>query len=105
MVYDFIVIGSGFGGSVASLRLIEKGYKVLTLEQGKRFNPADFPKTNWNLPKYLWIPSLRFFGFQKLSFYTTAKWRYYWIESKHTSRRFRILCIKLYSDQISESRK
>lgn len=72
MVYDYIVIGSGFGGSVASLRLVEKGYKVLTLEQGKRFNPSDFPKTNWNLPKYLWIPSLRFFGFQKLSFYTTA---------------------------------
>jgi cholesterol oxidase len=72
MKYDFIVIGSGFGGSVASLRLIEKGYKVLTLEQGKRYNPGDFPKTNWNLPKYLWIPALRFFGFQKLSFYTTA---------------------------------
>ncbi len=72
MVYDYIVIGSGFGGSVASLRLVEKGYKVLTLEQGKRFNPTDFPKTNWNLSKYLWVPSLRLFGFQKLSFYTTA---------------------------------
>jgi len=72
MVYDYIVIGSGFGGSVASLRLVEKGYKVLTLEQGKRFNPTDFPKTNWNLRKYLWVPSLRLFGFQKLSFYTTA---------------------------------
>jgi cholesterol oxidase len=72
MIYDYIVIGSGFGGSVASLRLAEKGYKVLTLEQGKRYNPEDFPKTNWNLPKYLWIPSLRFFGFQKLSFYTTT---------------------------------
>jgi len=72
MVYDYIVIGSGFGGSVASLRLVEKGYKVLTIEQGKRYGPEDFPKTNWNLPKYLWVPSLRFFGFQKLSFYTTA---------------------------------
>lgn len=72
MVYDYIVIGSGFGGSVASLRLTEKGYRVLTLEQGLRFNPSDFPKTNWNLPKYLWVPSLRLFGFQKLSFYTTA---------------------------------
>jgi len=71
-VYDYIVIGSGFGGSVASLRLVEKGYRVLTIEQGKRYNPEDFPKTNWNLPKYLWVPSLRFFGFQKLSFYTTA---------------------------------
>ena len=72
MIYDYIVIGSGFGGSVASLRLVEKGYKVLLLEQGKRFNPEDFPKTNWNIPKYLWVPSVRCFGFQKLSFYTTA---------------------------------
>ncbi len=72
MIYDYIVIGSGFGGSVASLRLAEKGYKVLTLEQGKRYNPKDFPKSNWNLPKYLWVPALRFFGFQKLSFYSTA---------------------------------
>ena len=71
-MYDYIVIGSGFGGSVASLRLVEKGFKVLTLEQGKRFNPSDFPKSNWNLPRYLWVPSLRLFGFQKLSFYTTA---------------------------------
>jgi cholesterol oxidase len=72
MIYDYIVIGSGFGGSVASLRLVEKGYNVLLLEQGKRFNPEDFPKSNWNIPKYLWIPSLRCFGFQKLSFYSTA---------------------------------
>lgn len=72
MLYDYIVIGSGFGGSVAALRLAEKGYKVIVLEQGKRFRPQDFPKTNWNLRKYLWVPSLRLFGFQKLSFYTTA---------------------------------
>lgn len=72
MTYDYIVIGSGFGGSVASLRLAEKGYSVLTIEQGKRFNPPDFPKSNWNLPKYLWVPALRLFGFQKLSFYSTA---------------------------------
>lgn len=72
MIYDYIVIGSGFGGSVASLRLAEKGYTVLTLEQGKRYNPQDFPKTNLNLSKYLWVPALRFFGFQKLSFYSTA---------------------------------
>ena len=72
MIYDYIVIGSGFGGSVAALRLVEKGYKVLILEQGKRFNPEDFPKTNLNIPKYLWIPSIRCFGFQKLSFYSTA---------------------------------
>jgi cholesterol oxidase len=72
MIYDYIVIGSGFGGSVASLRLAEKGYSVLTIEQGKKYNPSDFPKNNWNLSKYLWVPALRFFGFQKLSFYSTA---------------------------------
>jgi cholesterol oxidase len=60
MIYDYIVIGSGFGGSVASLRLAEKGYTVLTLEQGKRYNPPDFPKTNWNLAKYLWVPENSF---------------------------------------------
>lgn len=69
MVYDFIVIGSGFGGSVAGLRLAEKGYKVLMLEQGKRYHPEDFPKTNWNLPKYIWWPKLRLFGFQRISFF------------------------------------
>jgi cholesterol oxidase len=72
MIYDYIIIGSGFGGSVSALRLTEKGYKVLVIEQGKRFNPGDFPKTNWNIPKYLWVPLLRCFGFQKLSFYPTA---------------------------------
>ena len=72
MIYDYIIIGSGFGGSVAGLRLAEKDYKVLIIEQGKRFNPEDFPKTNWNIPKYLWIPSMRCYGFQKLSFYSTA---------------------------------
>lgn len=68
-VYDFIIIGSGFGGSVAALRLVEKGYSVLVIEKGKRYRSEDFPRTNWNLRKYLWIPALRFFGFQKLTFY------------------------------------
>ena len=72
MVYDYIVIGSGFGGSVAGLRLAEKGYNVLMLEQGKRYNPEDFPKTNWNLPKYIWWPAMRLFGFQRISFFPTA---------------------------------
>ncbi len=67
--YDYIVIGSGFGGSVSAMRLAEKGYSVLVIEKGKRWNTLDFPKTNWNLPKYLWMPLIKFFGIQKLTFF------------------------------------
>ncbi|MBK8169082.1 MAG: GMC family oxidoreductase [Sandaracinaceae bacterium] len=64
---DFLVIGSGFGGSVSALRLIEKGYSVHVIEAGKRWAQEDFPKTNWNLRKYLWMPALRFYGIQKIT--------------------------------------
>lgn len=67
--YDYIVIGSGFGGSVSAMRLAEKGYRVLVVEKGKRWKASDFPKTNWNLRKYLWLPLFRWFGFLKLSFF------------------------------------
>jgi cholesterol oxidase len=67
-IYDFVIIGSGFGGSVSAMRLTEKGYSVLVLERGKRFADKDFPKTNWNLPKYLWLPALRFHGFFEMTF-------------------------------------
>ena len=66
--YDFVIIGSGFGGSVSALRLSEKGYKVLVIEKGKWFRSEDFPETNLNLRKWLWLPSLRFFGIFKLTF-------------------------------------
>ncbi len=66
--YDYIIIGSGFGGSVSALRLAEKGYKVLVIEKGKRFSGDDFAKTTWNLSKWLWLPQLGFHGIQKLSF-------------------------------------
>lgn len=67
--YDYIVVGSGFGGSVSAMRLAEKGYSVLVIEKGKRWKAGDFPKTNWNIRKYLWLPLLRCFGFQKLTFF------------------------------------
>ena len=66
--YDYIIIGSGFGGSVSALRLSEKGYKVLVVEKGSWWNSNDFPSTNWQLKKWLWIPTLRFFGFFKITF-------------------------------------
>ena len=68
--YDYVIIGSGFGGSVSALRLSEKGYKVLVIEKGKWFNHAsDYPKTNWNLRKWMWFPKLGMQGIFRLSFY------------------------------------
>ena len=65
--HDFVVIGSGFGGSVSALRLAEKGYRVCVLERGRRFAPGDFPRTNWNLRRSLWLPMLKCFGILRLS--------------------------------------
>jgi cholesterol oxidase len=67
--FDYIIIGSGFGGSVSALRLAEKGYRVLIIEKGKWFDSQDFPKRNWNIKKWLWIPLFQFFGFFKISFF------------------------------------
>jgi cholesterol oxidase len=65
--YDYIIVGSGFGGSVSALRLTEKGYKVGILEKGKRWHADDFPKTSWNLRKYLWMPAIGLYGIQMLT--------------------------------------
>lgn len=54
--YHVAVVGSGFGGSVAALRLAEKGYRVLVLEKGRRWQPGDFPVSNWNIPRSFWFP-------------------------------------------------
>ncbi len=67
--YDYVIVGSGFGGSVSALRLSEKGYKVLVIEKGKWYKSHDFPKTNWNLKKWLWIPVLRCFGIMKITIF------------------------------------
>src|SRR5215204_24464 len=65
--YDYIIIGSGFGGSVSAMRLTEKGYSVLVLEKGKRYEDKDFAKTNWQFWKYLWLPGLRAHGILQIS--------------------------------------
>ncbi|HEX5535224.1 MAG TPA: GMC family oxidoreductase [Actinomycetales bacterium] len=60
------VIGSGFGGSVAALRLAEKGYDVTVLEAGRRFADDELPRTSWDLRRYLWAPRLGCFGIQRI---------------------------------------
>ncbi|PSR02228.1 MAG: GMC family oxidoreductase, partial [Bacteroidetes bacterium SW_11_45_7] len=68
-VYDYIVIGSGFGVSVSAMLLAEKGYSVLVIEKGKRYDNKDFPRTNWHLGKFLWAPFAGLFGIMKLTFF------------------------------------
>ena len=67
--YDYVIVGSGFGGSVSALRLSQKGYRVLVLEKGRELKAKDFPKTNWNLKRWLWLPPLGFRGLFKLTFF------------------------------------
>ena len=66
---DWLIIGSGFGGSVSALRLTEKGYRVVMLEKGRRLQAKDFPETNWNLKKWLWMPRLGWRGLFKMTFF------------------------------------
>jgi cholesterol oxidase len=65
--YDVLVVGSGFGGSVAALRLAEKGYAVGVLEAGRRWRAEDFPRTNWNVRKFLWAPRFGCHGIQRIT--------------------------------------
>ncbi|AEB47219.1 FAD-dependent oxidoreductase [Micromonospora maris] len=72
MRYDVVVIGSGFGGSVAALRLAEKGYSVGVLEAGRRFADDEFPQTSWRLRRFLWAPKLGCFGLQRITLLRAA---------------------------------
>ena len=71
-MYDYIIIGSGFGGSVSAMRLAQKGYKVLLLEKGKRYENHDFAKTDWDLRRSFWLPVLRCFGVQQMTLFKQA---------------------------------
>lgn len=65
-MYDVAVIGSGFGGSVAALRLTEKGYRVLVIEAGARFEDKDFAKNSFDLKRFLFFPRLGLLGIQRI---------------------------------------
>jgi len=65
--YDWLIVGSGFGGSVSALRLAEKGYKVGMLEAGRRYRDEDYAKTTWNLKRFLWAPALGLRGIFRLT--------------------------------------
>ena len=61
--FDFVVVGSGFGGSVAACRLSEKGYRVAVIEMGRRWTPDNLPRTSWSLHRWFWRPKLGLRGF------------------------------------------
>ncbi|MBA5689107.1 GMC family oxidoreductase [Rugamonas apoptosis] len=64
--FDYVVIGSGFGGSVSAYRLTEKGYSVGVMEMGRRWAAEDFPKSNWDARRWMWRPGLKMFGFYNM---------------------------------------
>jgi cholesterol oxidase len=66
--FDVIVIGSGFGGSVAALRAVEKGYRVGVLESGRRWPDEEIPKTSWDVRKFAWLPAAEMYGIQRIEF-------------------------------------
>ncbi len=70
--FDYIVVGSGFGGSVSALRLAEKGYRVAVIEMGRRWTPQNLPRTNWSLHRWFWRPKLALRGFFNMRFFRHA---------------------------------
>ncbi len=66
--YDYVIVGSGFGGSVSALRLAEKGYRVLVVEKGKRFGKEDFPKDNRDFKRWMWSPAVGAQGIFQMTF-------------------------------------
>lgn len=72
--FDAIVVGSGYGGAVAALRLAEKGYRVLVLERGSEYLAGELPHDmsvmpmhlRWNIPGHA-VPGGRPTGLMEFS--------------------------------------
>jgi len=67
--FDFVVVGSGFGGSVAAYRLAEKGYRVAVMEMGRRWTPENLPHTSWSIHRWFWRPKLGLRGFFNIRYF------------------------------------
>ena len=65
--YDYVIVGSGFGGSVSALRLSQKGYKVLVIEKGKWYKDSTYAHSAWDIRRWLWLPLLGLRGIMKIT--------------------------------------
>ena len=91
--FDFVVIGSGFGGSVSALRLVEKGYTVAVIEMGRRWTPDNLPRTSWSIHRWFWRPRLGLRGFFNMRLFP-ARYHLSWLRGR---RRIHHLCLYLAS--------
>lgn len=62
-VFDYVIVGSGFGGSVAALRLAEKGWRVAVVEQGGEVGPDEIMAGKRSVRRMLWKPELGLRGY------------------------------------------
>jgi cholesterol oxidase len=65
--YDYLIVGSGFGGSVSALRLAEKGYRVAVLESGRRFADHDFAERLSQVRRTIFAPKLGLKGILRVT--------------------------------------
>ncbi len=59
---EVVIIGSGFGGSVAAARLAEDNLGVIVLERGAHYPIGSFPRSPHGLANNIWEPKTKHFG-------------------------------------------